>query len=139
MLIAGQSSVDDLLRPGISEWGLLRSDGSNEVRPIASVIAGGEGDLRRADAPEIQQSLLPIEVQFQSSENWTQQNQIAGSSRLGLVLLALLGLLLGGEQALAYWASYHTRSEPLGSSEPTASLHRHTFGLGSSPVGGRHS
>ncbi|QEF99218.1 hypothetical protein Mal15_32790 [Stieleria maiorica] len=145
-LIAGESNIDDLLRPGLFEWGLLKADGGSEVIPSASTIVTGEGDLERADAAEIRRALLPIDVQFVSSDDWRQQNQFAGSSTLGLMLLALLGLLLAAEQALAYWASYHARaSTPVrgaggkrgsgaGASDPHDGSERHAFGLA---AGGR--
>ncbi|KAA5546092.1 hypothetical protein FYK55_04115 [Roseiconus nitratireducens] len=110
-LIAGQSNVDDLLQPGVTEWGLLRAEGGGKVIPTATVIENGEGDLQRADAAEIQRALLPLEVEFVSSDDWNQQTQLAGSSSIALMLLAILGLLLAAEQALAYWASYHSSGE----------------------------
>ncbi len=111
-LAGSEESADDLLRPGLFEWQLLRSEGGSTVVPVARTIVAGEGDLQRAERAEIQQALMPLEVQFVSSDDWSRQNEYAGSSTLGLMLLAILGLLLAAEQALAYWASYHTRSEP---------------------------
>lgn len=141
-LIAGESNVEDLMRPGIFEWGLLKADGGSEVRPTATVIVGGEGDLERADTAVIQRSLLPIDVQFVSSDDWSLQNQIAGSSSLGLMLLAILGLLLAAEQTLAYWASYHAAGDRLSgaasSQGGSQSGHRRpSFGL--SATGGGES
>lgn len=146
-MVSSESSVDDLLRPGLFEWGLLKADGGSEVVPLATTIVGGEGDLDRADAEEIRRALLPLEVQFVSSDDWSQQNQIAGSSTLGMMLLGLLGLLLATEQALAYWASYHAKSNglPGGASatdspgHPSAGPTRHAFGLGASGAGGRQA
>ena len=113
MVIQGESNVDEVLRPGIAEWLLTRSDGRGEVIPVASVIKVGEGDLKRANTAEIQQGLLPLEVQFVSSSAWSEENQAAGSSTLTLVLLGLLALFLAAEQALAYWASYHVSPSPV--------------------------
>ncbi len=110
MVIAGEPNVDEILRPGISEWVFLRSDGRGQVEPVASVIRVGEGDLSRANAAEITQSLLPLEVKFISSSVWSEENRTAGSSTLTLLLLGLLGIVLAGEQLLAYWASYHVSS-----------------------------
>lgn len=106
-LLSGETDVDELLRPGVFEWELQRSDGAREVIPVASVIEIGEGDLKRADQAQIVQGLLPIEVQFLSSETYNEETRVAGSSTITLVLLALLGLILAAEQMLAYWASYH--------------------------------
>ena len=107
MIIAGESNVSEVLRPGISEWALTRADGRGQVIPVASVIRVGEGDLRRSNTAEIQQGLMPLEVKFISSSQWSAENQTVGSSTLTMLLLGLLGLVLAGEQMLAYWASYH--------------------------------
>jgi hypothetical protein len=115
MVIDGDASVAEMLHPGISEWSLTRIDGSGQVLPVASVIRIGEGDLERADAAAIQQQLLPLQITFMKSSAWSDKNQATGSSTLSLLLLALLGLILAGEQLLAYWASYHASP---GSTEP---------------------
>ena len=113
MVIAGEANVDEILRPGISELALTRADGRGEVIPVASVIRVGEGDLKRANTAEIQQSLLPLEVKFVSSTTWSEENRVAGSSTLTLFLLGLLAMILIAEQALAYWASYHVGPNPI--------------------------
>jgi hypothetical protein len=118
MVIAGESDIDEILRPGISEWVLTQSDGRGEVIPTASVIRPGEGDLRRANTAEIQQNLMPLDVQFVSSTSWSNENRAAGSSTLTLVLLSLLALVLAAEQALAYWASYHVTPAKTGRLDP---------------------
>jgi len=107
MVISGEDNVDEMLRPGIAEWGLIRADGSGQVLPDAAVIHVGEGDLSRADPASITQQFLPLEVKFVSSSVWSEENRAAGSSTLTLLLLGLLGTVLAGEQLLAYWASYH--------------------------------
>ncbi|TWU02975.1 BatA domain-containing protein [Stieleria varia] len=109
-LISEAIDVDDLLRPGVFEWGLIQSNGNGQVIPVASVIRVGEGDLRRADQAELVQSLLPMQIKFTSSADYTEQVSTAGSSTITLVMLALLALILAAEQALAYWASYHVSS-----------------------------
>jgi len=107
MVIQGESNVDEILQPGVSEWTLAHTDGRTEVVPVASVLRVGEGDLTRADRASIVQQMLPLEVVFVSSTAWSDQNNDAGSSTLTLVLLGLLGAILAAEQALAHWASYH--------------------------------
>lgn len=107
-LLAGGDELNDLLRPGISEWMLTRDDGSTEVVPEASVIRVEESRLDRVEAAEIRQSLTPIEVRFVTSSQWSDENRGAGHSTLALVMLGMLVGLLGAEQWLAYWASYHT-------------------------------
>ncbi|MEM0927280.1 MAG: hypothetical protein AAGJ83_14645, partial [Planctomycetota bacterium] len=137
-LLESRANVDDLLRPGIYEWAMLKADGGSQIVPDVAVIDLGEGDLSRLDANQIRQAFLPIEVDFLSSEDWVQQNSFAGSSSIGLMLLALLGLLLAAEQALAYWASYHTGMPT--AAHATAVRGRRaapSFGLGAKPRGGR--
>jgi len=114
MVIAADENVDEVLRPGISEWVLTRNDGSTTVVPVASVIRVGEGDLRRADNAQIAQQLLPLEVTFVTSSIWSDENRNAGSSTITLLLLGLLGTVLAGEQLLAYLASYHVSSQSSG-------------------------
>lgn len=128
-MVANDESAADLLRPGLFEWGLLKSEGGSIVVPTASTIVIGEGDLERADSAEVRQALLPVEVQFISSDDWSQQNEYAGSSSLGLMLLAILGLLLAAEQTLAYWASYHTRTDAVAGGGREVPQHRARFGL----------
>ncbi|WP_197171963.1 BatA domain-containing protein [Novipirellula aureliae] len=125
MVISGESNISDVLRPGVGEWSLVRSDGQGEVAPVASVIRDGEGDLRRIDAASIQQELMPLEVKFIDSEVWNNETQTAGSSTLALVLLGLLGLLLAIEQVLAYWASYHTKTIDQSSATAKQSFLKH--------------
>ena len=109
MVINGEAGLETWWTPGVSEWALMRTDGSMEVEPSAGVIDIGEGELQRADQAEISQALLPTEVRFITSEAWSNQHQAAGSSRLTLLLLAMLGLVLAAEQSIAYWASYHVK------------------------------
>lgn len=134
MVIAGEPNVDEILRPGISEWVLTGGDGRGHVEPVASVIRIGEGDLSRANPAEITQSLLPLPVKFISSSVWSEENRTAGSSTLTMFLLALLGLCLVGEQALAYWASYH-----LSPSTSATTSHGVAHGLGSQHTGSPHT
>lgn len=107
-LLAGGDELDDVLRPGVFEWMLTRDDGSSLVVPGASVIRVEESRLERVDAAEIRQSLSPIDVRFVTSSQWSDENRGAGHSTLALVMLGMLAGLLGAEQWLAYWASYHT-------------------------------
>lgn len=101
------SNLEEMLRPGIFEWMLTRADGSTTVTPVASVIRSGESELKRANPVEIRRGLEPVEVEFISSSVWADENQGAGSSTLLLVMLGCLAALLGVEQLLGYWASYH--------------------------------
>ncbi|OYP28870.1 BatA domain-containing protein [Rhodopirellula sp. MGV] len=140
MLISAAMGIDEYLRPGLFEWGIMSTEGTPSVRPVASTIAGGEGDLARADFAEIRQSLLPIEIQFISADDWRNQNQYAGNSAFGLAMLVLLGILLAIEQTLAYLASYHAKGIDSSSRGPVpAGGAVSSFGLGSTSTGGRAS
>ena len=70
---------------------------------------------------------MPLKVKFVSSSVWSEENRTAGSSTLAIVLLGLLGLVLAGEQLLAYLASYHVASSPRHAAAP-----RHMPYVGSS-------
>ncbi len=106
-VIAGNADVESMLVPGVTELWVSRIDGQAEVRPLASAVQPGEGDLRRVDQPTLLRDLQPTTIQFFSTEEVLEQSSGGGGATTTLVLLALLGTLLASEQALAYWASYH--------------------------------
>jgi hypothetical protein len=105
--IDGVGDLDSILKPGLAEFWLTRLDGTPEVRPMASVVAAGEGDLKRADRGEVRLALQPAVVTFFSAEDVIASDESSSSGLMSLILLGLLGLTLGGEQILAYFASYH--------------------------------
>jgi len=107
MLIRGDEHLDDVLLPGLAEWGFLAVDGSSRVVPQASVIQQGDGDLGRADHASIVQQLSPINVRFVERRSWNQDEMASGSSAMTLLLILMLIMFLCVEQGLAYWASYH--------------------------------
>ncbi|QDV68361.1 hypothetical protein Poly24_20700 [Rosistilla carotiformis] len=98
--------VTTLLQPGIFEWWLTRLDGSREVRPVASVIPDGEGDLRRAVRSEIDRALRPTMVTFFDAGQMASASESESGGRTG-ILLALLAAMMVGEQVLGYFGSYH--------------------------------
>lgn len=104
--IDGSVDLTTLLQPGIFEWWLTRLDGSREVRPVASVIASGEGDLRRAVRAEIDRVLRPTAVTFFDSGQMASASESDSGGRSG-ILLALLAAMMLGEQVLGYFGSYH--------------------------------
>ncbi|MEM9586923.1 MAG: VWA domain-containing protein, partial [Planctomycetota bacterium] len=106
--VSGADNLVDFLRPGVGEWQLTRVDGQSQVVPVAANVRIGEGELGRVQRKEVLAMLAPADVQFVSSGAWSDQNQTAGSSFLSLVLLGMLAVVLSTEQALAYWASYHS-------------------------------
>ncbi len=105
--VSGDANLDLLTAPGISEFWLTELDGRPEVRAEAAVIETGEGDLSRVDQATLRRELQPIELSFLDAESLVAQSQGNSGGTTTLLLLATLGMLLAGEQALAYWASYH--------------------------------
>lgn len=110
MMIADQSGLAELLRPGVIEWQRTTNDGRLQVVPVASVIRVDESDLTRAVPAELMRDLAPLDVEFLAINQWNEDGPVAGLSTFLLVLLALLALLLAVEQALAAWASYHPKA-----------------------------
>lgn len=106
-LIANAADVDSLLQTGTGEWVLTKLDGQVEVEPVAIVIEPGEGDLRRVEPAEVQRSVRPVDVRFVSAGDLVDQYGGNSGSTTTLLLLGLLGMLLAGEQFLAYASSYH--------------------------------
>jgi hypothetical protein len=106
-VISGSTDVDSLLQAGVAELVLTRLDGQSQVIPVAMVISGGEGDLRRASPAEIQRAVQPVDVRFVSAGELAEQIGGPSGSATAMVLLGLLVLLLAVEQVLAYLSSYH--------------------------------
>ncbi|WP_164102813.1 BatA domain-containing protein [Candidatus Laterigemmans baculatus] len=105
--LEGDSDLDAMLEPGISELWLTRLNGDAEVRPYASAVRSGEGDLSRADRGDIRRDVQPAVVTFYDADEVIASEETSGNSLTALLLFCALGLLLGGEQILAYLASYH--------------------------------
>ncbi len=110
MLIRGDEHVEDVLQPGLAEWGFMGTDGLFRVTPEASVVLPSDGELSRVDHGVVLQQLTPLNVQFIERRSWNQEAISAGSSSMALLLILILGVFLAIEQALAYWASYHVKS-----------------------------
>ncbi|QDS93366.1 hypothetical protein FF011L_21290 [Roseimaritima multifibrata] len=106
--IDGAADVAALLTPGITEAWLSPLDGPPQVVPYASVVRTEEGNLIRADRAQMQRDVQPAVLTFYDNKDIVQQSTGAGGSAISMLLLAILGTLLASEQALAYWASYHT-------------------------------
>lgn len=105
---SGRESIDSLLRPGVFEAWMTNAQGDRIVKNFARNVPAVEGDLDRVTASEFEKKLGNIPVKIRTAES------LSGSglnSQMGVhstLLLCLLGLLLLGEQALAFSASYHT-------------------------------
>jgi hypothetical protein len=76
---------------------------------MASVLRVGESNLATTPHSEIIRDLAPVKVGFIAPDAWESKDSIGGMSTFLLFLLGLLAVLLGLEQALAKWASYHVQ------------------------------
>jgi hypothetical protein len=101
----------DTARAGIYRIQLTRVDKTTEVRHYAVNTDAGEGDLARIDEKQLRESLGGAKFQFRSSDRVQPDSSESSASLLSTALLYGLVVLLIGEQALAYSASYHP---PLG-------------------------
>ncbi len=102
---SARDMIDDLLRPGLFEGWMINANGDYLNQNFAHNVSAAEGDLTRVSPRELEQK-LPVKVKSAESISGAGMNsQQAAHSTL---LMALLTLLLLGEQALAYSASFHT-------------------------------
>lgn len=100
-------AVEALLRPGVFELWMQTSDGKYVVRNIAHNVTADEGSLARVTHKELEDKLQPIKISIQSAEALTDAGWEPEAASHSTALLGLLIMMLLGEQALAYSASYH--------------------------------
>lgn len=103
-LIDGQVQTD---RSGIYEAWPVTTSGQADVRRFALNVDPQGGDLRLVDSRDLLNALSPVKAEFRSAEEFTYELAGLGGSNRSLLLMGLLLMLLIGEQALAYSASYH--------------------------------
>ncbi len=101
---ANRDLTDSLLRPGIFESWMVTANGDYLVENAAHNVAAAEGDLTRVVGNELEKK-LPVKVR--TAESISNASLSALDASHSTLLMALLALLLLGEQALAYSASYH--------------------------------
>jgi Aerotolerance regulator N-terminal len=110
---ANRDLIDDLLRPGLFESWMVAANGDYLVDNAAHNVSASEGDLTRVSENELE-SKLPVKVRTaESLAGLGLSSQDAAHSTL---LMTLLALLLLGEQALAYSASFHPQRLAAGAS-----------------------
>jgi hypothetical protein len=94
-------------RAGIYEAWPKTTKGEIDLRRWAFNVDPDEGDLAQIGAADLLTRLDPVKVNFHQADLY-QQDEVASSGyNLSTLLLCGLILLLVGEQALAYSASYH--------------------------------
>lgn len=99
---------------GLRESGLFRIEGQEgtAARLLAVNVDPYEGDLASLSHEDLISRLegLDSKIGIWMADELTVPSENASAGRLGDVLLILVLGLLAGEQALAYWTSYHRRS-----------------------------
>ncbi len=96
--------IDDLLRPGLFESWMVSANGDYLVENAAHNVSAAEGDLARVGVSELEQK-LPVKVR--TADSLTDLGLSSQDASQSTLLMVLLALLLLGEQALAYSASFH--------------------------------
>jgi hypothetical protein len=99
--------VDGLLRQGVFETWMITAEGEARVQNFAHNVAAAEGDLSRIASNELQRKLQGIELDIKTAEAVSGAGLNAQDAAHSTILMALLAMLLLGEQLLAYSASYH--------------------------------
>ena len=96
--------VDELLRPGLFESWMISANGDYIVENSVHNVSAAEGDLTRVGENELQQK-LPVKVR--TADSLSDLGLSSQDTAHSTLLMAFLALLLLGEQALAYSASFH--------------------------------
>lgn len=107
-----RSVLDGLLRSGIFECWMTNADGTFALKNFAHNVAPEEGDLEQLGHQEVAGQFPGVDLKVRSSANFVGGLSSRESSQSNLAM-ALLVLLLMGEQMLAYSASYHPRASGL--------------------------
>jgi len=101
---ANRDLIDDLLRPGLFESWMIGANGDYIVDNAAHNVSASEGDLTRVSENELE-AKLPVKVR--TAESLAGAGLSSQDAAHSTLLMTLLALLLLGEQALAYSASFH--------------------------------
>lgn len=96
-------------RSGIYEMWLARIDGTLVADRFAVNVESREGDLVQSPATEIAAALDPVTVDLGYADQFESAAIEQAGFNQSVSLMVLLILLLLGEQALAYWNSFHAR------------------------------
>ncbi|QDV24347.1 BatA domain-containing protein [Aureliella helgolandensis] len=99
--------VDGMLRPGVFESWMIDVQGTPIVQNVAHNVAAAEGNLQRVSRSELETKFSGIAFDFRTADAVSGAGITLQEASQSTLLLALLSLLLLGEQWLAYSASYH--------------------------------
>ena len=101
-------------RPGVYEATLQRIQGGERKLGVAVNVQPAEGDLRLAGSQGVAQALADVPYQWIAVGSIGRNLQAGSGAELTLWLLALVLLVLVGEQILAYSASSHMDRKGVG-------------------------
>jgi Aerotolerance regulator N-terminal len=97
----------DTARRGIYEAWPISTKGEIDLRRWAFNVDPDEGDLTGLESTELLGKLDPVKVAYHQADQYEQEEISSTGYNLSYVIMAVLVLLLIGEQLLAYSASYH--------------------------------
>ncbi|RMF41327.1 MAG: hypothetical protein D6753_09790 [Planctomycetota bacterium] len=106
--------VEPLLRPGLFEVWMLTAQGEPLVECLAHNPSAAEGDLSRVERAELERKLAGVDYRFHTAESLAGTTATGDETSPSALVMALLGMLLLGEQVLAYSASFHPVSATSG-------------------------
>ncbi|HQU42742.1 MAG: hypothetical protein B7Z73_02920 [Planctomycetia bacterium 21-64-5] len=119
-VVAGATSSDDgglratfpeAQAGGVYELQLTTTDNKIELRRLAFNVEAAEGNLATVGADELRTKLEGISYEYRQAEEFRVGVQDLAGTNLSQWMIFLLALILIGEQALAYSASYHPAVE----------------------------
>lgn len=105
--LGGEKGMNETGLSGVYDAIVKPLEGAPETRRFAVNVDTSESDLDVADSRELVTALSPARVQFRYADESGVGEWLRGDLPPNLALMGLLILLLLGEQALAYSASYH--------------------------------
>ncbi|MCA9225506.1 MAG: BatA domain-containing protein [Planctomycetales bacterium] len=105
-ITAGQAG-SETNRSGVYEAWESTAAGGYDVRRFALNVEPTEGEVALADPQRLLSRLDPVKPVFRSADEFEAETSDEGGFNISLLVMSMLVGLLIGEQALAYFASYH--------------------------------
>jgi uncharacterized membrane protein len=99
--------VGETDRRGVYEAWPISTKGEIDLRRWAFNVDPEEGNLAGMESADLLARLEPVKVNYHLADQYEQEEIASTGYNLSNLLMALLVLLLVGEQLLAYSASYH--------------------------------
>lgn len=99
--------LDETGKSGIYEAWPVTNEGTADVKRFAVNVEPAEGDLALVESKDLLMKLDPVKAEFRFAEEFEYDFLGPAGNERSMFLMGLLVALLLGEQALAYFASYH--------------------------------